>query len=212
MIEVLDILGSDLTVVNAARCSFAKHIDKFSGRDYKLLKYLLRHNHWTPYSHPQMTLRIKMPIFVARQWFKHMIGFSRNEVSRRYVDAGPEYYMPEVLRSRAPNKKQGSSDEVNPQSSQLIELMAETYEKCDMCYNNMIASGVCPEQARMVLPQAMMTEFYETGSLAAYLRLVHLRTEETAQKEIREYASIISQILQGAFPQTMKAVAELGGE
>lgn len=209
MIDVIGILGNDLTVVNAARVSFNKEVSQFENKDYRLIKFLLKHNHWTPFSHPQLTLRIKMPIFIARQWFKHMIGFSRNEVSRRYVDSEPEFFIPEYLRSKAADKKQGSLLEENPQSQQLLKLLGDTYKRTQSCYENMLACGVCAEQARMVLPQAMYTEFYETASLAGYLRLVGLRKSPDAQKEIQDYAEKIYLILLGAFSQTMKAVNEL---
>lgn len=213
MIEVVSSMGGDLTVVNSARVSFSKHVTSFDDvGDYKLIKYLLKHKHFTPFTHPQLTLRIKMPIFIARQWFKHMIGFSRNEVSRRYVSSKPEFYMPTVLREAAANKKQGSGDRPVAQNNQLLPAMESFYEAAEKMYSGLITSSVCPEQARMVLPQAMMTEFYETGSLSAYLRLVSLRTEATAQKEIRDYAKDISLILQAIFPQTMRAIKELEDE
>lgn len=209
-IEIISSMGDDRTVVNAARVSFSKHVSSFDEKgDSRLLKFLLKHNHFTPFTHPQLTLRIKMPIFIARQWFKHMVGFSRNEVSRRYVDMAPEFFLPEFFRERADNKKQGSSDFPCAQSKTLIDETSALYAKCEKHYNMLIASQVCPEQARMVLPQSMMTEFYETGSLSAYLRLIQLRTESTAQKEIQVYAKEVETILKALFPHTMRAVKQI---
>lgn len=224
-VELIDHMGTDLTVVNAARVSMAKESEwdfgdsgfdmKLSKRDCGLIAYLAKHNHWTPFSHPQVQLRIKMPIFVARQWFKHMIGFTRNEVSRRYVDDTPEFYVPTEWRKRAENVKQGSSDET------VVHLLSDLdyvdangihypvaindevedfLEGTLGLYRALLDSGVCPEQARMILPQSMYTEFYETGSLAAYARLAKLRLDPHAQKEVRQYAHAVSEIMGELFP------------
>lgn len=232
-VELLTHMGDDLMVVNAARVSMAKescwaYTDELglalelSERDKKLISYLAKHNHWTPFSHPQVQLRIKMPIFVARQWFKHMIGFTRNEVSRRYVDDTPEFFIPKEWRCRAENVKQGSSDElvtqlIHPEGGEDLwgdldnkfhpSLHVHYAAQCavDM-YNALLDSGVCPEQARMVLPQSLYTEFIETGSLAAYARLAGLRLDGHAQKEIQWYAQAVDSILSNLFPVSWEAL------
>lgn len=221
MIEVIDVMGDDMRVINAARVSFNKHSDfstiEDAGKivkymesgDYRLIKYLLKHNHFTPFTHPQLTLRIKMPIFIARQWFKHQIGLSRNEVSRRYVSYDPEFYMPDGFREMAENKKQGSSDVISAQSEQLVSLVHNMNDKAEAVYQNLLACNICPEQARMVLPQSMMTEFFETGSLQAYLRIMALRTSPDAQKEVRDYGEEVGTIIKDLFPYTYDAVEEL---
>lgn len=221
MIELISVMGDDLTIVNAARVSFGKESGydtvRHDGRDlqvmkqgdYKLIKYLLKHNHFTPFTHPQLTLRIKMPIFIARQWFKHQIGISRNEVSRRYVSDKPEFYSPDGYRLMAENKKQGSTDVISPQSEQLSELVDELNVKAESVYSNLLACNICPEQARMVLPQSMMTEFYETGSLQAYLRIMQLRDSPDAQKEVRDYGNRVGEIIRDLFPYTYEAIQEL---
>lgn len=209
LISVIEVLGTDLTVVNSARVSFDKHKDEIDNKDISLLKFLLRHNHWTPFSHPQIQLRLKMPIFVARQWFKHQMGFTRNEMSRRYVTQEPEFYLPEILRQGAEDKKQGSSDEAVEHNSELLTLLDGRCNSLKAVYNYLIEEGVCAEQARMILPQNTYTEFYETGSLAAYLRLISLRNKPDAQKEIKEYATTIEQILTKYFPETLKAAQEV---
>jgi thymidylate synthase (FAD) len=199
-VELLETFGSDLTVVNAARVSLGKHVEEFTEKDAKLIKYLADHDHVSPFFHPQARFRIKMPIWMAREWFRHTIGFARNEVSRRYVDEPPTFYLPSELRTRAPNKKQGSNDDVHPQNQYVHTVMKEQIEDSVDTYQLLLLQGVCPEQARMVLPQGMMTEFIETGSLAGYARLCKLRMGPDAQKEIQDVASKISDCLKSVFP------------
>jgi thymidylate synthase (FAD) len=215
-VTYIDHMGSDSRVADAARVSFNKQVETFSDKDVKLIEYLATHNHWTPFSHVQITLREKVPIFVARQRFKHMVGFSYNEVSRRYVDDAPEFYIPDAWRKRAENKKQGSSDEVvaylpgsiigypfahETEKSHMVKIgyrkpgkykVAKDYkiflDVCEQFYNHLIIGGVAPEQARMVLPQSMYTEYYVTGSLAAWARAYKLRIDPHAQKEIQDLA------------------------
>lgn len=201
-VELLETFGNDLTVVNAARVSLGKQVTEFTEKDAKLIKYLADHDHVSPFFHPQARFRMKMPIWMAREWFRHTIGFARNEVSRRYVDEPPQFHIPDELRSRAPNKKQGSKDDVHPNNDEIRRTIDEFCHLANDIYRNILNMGVCPEQARMVLPQNMMTEFIETGSLAAYARLVKLRTSPDAQKEIREVAEDVSILLQDAFPSS----------
>jgi thymidylate synthase (FAD) len=221
-VEIIDYLGSDLTVVNAARVSMAKESEwepmkldpqeagdaylfrRLSEKDSKLISYLAKHGHWTPFSQPQIQLRIKMPIFIARQWFKHQVGFTRNEVSRRYVSDTPELYIPKEWRARAENVKQGSSDETvdYPHDYKLAHALQDIIDH----YNGMLKYGVCPEQARMVLPQSMYTEFVETGSLAAYARLCKQRLDNHAQKEIQYYAEAVSKLINPLFPKSWEAL------
>lgn len=196
-VELLEIMGSDLTVVNSARVSFAMESEEFGSRDKKLIRYLAKHGHWTPFAHVQLQFRIKAPLFVARQLHKSSIGLAVNEVSRRYVDFEPEFHTPEAWRKRADNKKQGSSDEVftGKQEERWNEKYCDLLERVRTTYDNMIAAGVSPEQARMILPQSMMTEWYWTGSLAAFARVVKQRVSDDAQYECRIVAEKIDQIL-----------------
>ena len=193
--DLLDIMGSDLTVVNAARVSFAAESDEFGSRDKKLIRYLAAHGHWTPFAHVQVQLRIKAPVFVARQLVKHQAGLVWNEVSRRYVDFVPEFHAPEAWRKRAPNKKQGSLDETFDNDSLLYNSYWDLMTKAEDLYSFMLEKGVAPEQARMVLPQSMMTEWYWTGSLTAFGRVVSQRISEDAQYECRVVAEKIDQLL-----------------
>lgn len=201
-IELLEVFGSDLTVVNAARVSFAKESIAMDSKDEGLIRYLAKHNHVSPFFHPQIRLRVKMPIFVAREWFRHTIGFARNEVSRRYVDSLPEIWIPEAdgLRARDPKLKQGSKEEPVPDAdARVMEIRHAAKESLDL-YTSLLAKQVAPEIARSVLPQGMYTEFIETASLAAYARLWALRTDPGAQREIQAYARALEELLKPAFP------------
>lgn len=209
-VTLLDTFGDDLTVVNAARVSFGKEVSEMTPRDEKLIKYLAEHNHVTPFFHPQIRFRIKMPIFVAREWFRHQIGFARNEVSRRYVDSLPDLWMPEFLRERDTNKKQGSKDTPIAHNAECMHLISEHHAECLDLYNKLLIKGVCPEQARIILPQSMLTEFIETGSIAAYARLYNLRTDPTAQREIQELARLVGDAIEKHFPVSWKALTQSG--
>jgi len=202
------VFGNDLTVVNAARVSFAKESVDFSEQDGKLVKYLAKHNHVSPFFHPQLRFRFKMPIFVAREWYRHQIGFARNEVSRRYVDSKPECWIPTPMqiRERDPKLKQGSKPTEVDDSDTVHQLIKTHTEVNVMLYEDLLSRGVAPEIARCILPQSMMTEFIETGSLAAYARLYNLRTDPTAQREIRDYAEMIGKIIEPLFPVSWKAL------
>ena len=207
-VQLLGTFGDDLTVVNAARVSFAKESHSITEGDKKLIKYLAKHNHITPFFHPQVRMRLKMPIYVAREWFRHQIGFARNEVSRRYVDSEPECYIPMEggLRERDTNKKQGSKS-TPIQDEQDALMLVSTYTAMSVeVYNKLLESKVAPEVARGVLPQSMYTEFIETGSLSAYARLCHLRCDPQAQAEIRQYADAVSRLLEPCFPVSWEAL------
>jgi thymidylate synthase (FAD) len=205
MIELLETFGNDLTVVNAARVSFHKESNEMNVRDEKLIQYLADHNHNSPFFHPQLRFRIKMPIFVAREWFRHTIGFARNEVSRRYVDTPPELWYPTEFRERDPNLKQGSKDTI-VESPAVKEAYDQAMRDAMKAYYALLANNVAPEIARAVLPMSLYTEFIETGSLAAYARLCKLRLDPHAQKEIQEYAQQVSDLIEKAFPVAWKAL------
>jgi thymidylate synthase (FAD) len=209
-IELLDTFGDDLTVVNAARVSFAKESTTLDPRDGKLIKYLADHHHITPFFHPQARFRIKVPIYVAREWFRHTIGFARNEVSRRYVDDRPECFVPldTQLRERDTNKKQGSKPTPITDSASVCEKIRIRQEEMIQFYEQLLALKVAPEVARGVLPQSMYTEFIETGSLSAYARLCGLRMDPHAQVEIQEAARAVSALLEPRFPVSWAALAK----
>ena len=211
-VEMIDYMGSDLTVVNSARVSFSK-VSNFqengllSSTDSKLINYLAKHKHFTPFTHPQITLRETVPIFVARQRFKHVVGFTYNEISRRYVSDTPSLHIPEHFRSAAANVKQGSAG-MHPKSDHWLEHYKDVVNLCVARYEHMIADGVCPEQARMVLPQSMMTSYYVTGSLAAFARLYNQRSDSHAQQEIQDLAQQIAEIIAPLYPISWAALTK----
>ena len=220
-VELIDSMGDDLMVVNAARVSF----DKESGYevegdvnaewrlvlpedDKKLISYLARHGHWTPFSHPQISLRVKAPIFVRTQLFKHKVGFTENEVSRRYVDNEPEFFFP-VFRQRPDNgMKQGSRDEFPANLERCEAILLSAHAIALKAYKMLLAENVAPEQARMVLPQSMYTEWYWTGSLAAFARMCKQRLDPHAQAETKEIAKLISNIMKPLFPISWSVLVE----
>jgi thymidylate synthase (FAD) len=255
-VDYIDHLGTDLSVVNAARVSFDKqsafedyclscgstdlrytniwkkfvcsecnheeegdvNYIRVSEADTKLIKYLADHDHWSPFAHPQVSIRVKAPIFVARQLAKHQVGFAWNEVSRRYVDSEPEFYQPEVWREKADNVKQGSRSSGLTQQEVINELASveecwgiistppELYEECRKTYQGLLDLGVCPEQARMVLPQSMYTEWIWTGSLLGWSRVCKLRLDSHTQKETQEVAQMIEDIVKPLFPVSWSAL------
>jgi thymidylate synthase (FAD) len=207
-IELLDVFGNDLTIVNAARVSFNKESTELNSKDEKLIQYLAKHNHITPFFHPQLRFRIKMPIYVAREWYRHTIGFARNEVSRRYVDTPPECYNPQDIRARDTNLKQGSKLTNVENNSEIALKIKDIQDKVVNTYEELLSLNVAPEVARGILPQSMYTEFIETASLAAYARLCKLRLDPNAQKEIQEYAKVLSELIEEKFPMSWKALTE----
>lgn len=206
-VEYVSHMGDDLTVVNAARVSFNKESTEFNGKDEKLIAYLAKHKHWTPFAHPQVTLRIKAPIFVRTQLFKHKVGFTENEVSRRYVTDEPQFYIPQWRAAPTDGAKQGSSDFIRGENEhQLDEMYTSTIKQAEYTYQQLIARGVAPEQARSVLPQGTYTEWWWTGSLSAYARVYAQRIDAHAQWEVQQYASAISEIIAPLFPYSWKAL------
>ena len=215
MIKVtyIDHMGSDLSVVNAARVSFGKKSDwiprvhngeakQLSQKDIKLIKYLAKHKHTSPFGHAFASFHVKAPLFVARQLVKHK--FLRwNEISRRYVDEDPEFYLPDVWRGRSKDKKQGSEGTV-----QTFVSDWDTYNHSLKIYKDLLKDGVCPEQARMVLPQSMMTEWYWSGSLDAFADMCQLRCLKDTQQESREVAMQVSEYMEKLFPVSWDALWE----
>ena len=202
-VELIDHMGSDLTVVNAARVSFGKRKKEFTEGDKKLIAFLAKHNHWSPFAHASLQFRIKAPVFVARQLVKHQVGLSWNEVSRRYVDFPPEVFKPESWRGRPVDSKQGSAGTVDlgPTVNHNLETVTES---CLILYNALIDKGVAPEQARMVLPQSMMTEWYWSGTLYAFARVCNLRCAKDTQKETQDVANAIATHCSKEFPISWK--------
>ena len=205
----IDHMGTDLTVANAARVSFGKTSEmeddpwgppKLKTKDDKLIRYLAKHNHISPFGHCFASFHIKAPVFVARQLVKHK--FLRwNEISRRYVDNNPEFYVPDVWRGRSEDKKQGSDGVVK------YEQPLGNYNQLDI-YKELLRVGICPEQARMVLPQSMMTEWYWSGSLDAFADMCNLRCKTDTQLETRQVANQIDHKMIELFPVSWDALTE----
>jgi thymidylate synthase (FAD) len=208
-VELLDTMGSDLTVANVARVSFDKHSEDLSDKDVKLINYLAEHDHWSPFAHCFASFRIKAPLMVARQLVKHQVGLSWNEVSRRYVDSEPEFWIPKELRGRAENVKQGSGGVIEGvHGISLLAEIAETSEESLSYYNYLLEQGVAPEQARMVLPLNTMTEWVWSGSLMAFARVCKQRLDPHAQAECRWVAERIEARLRWAFPESTAALLD----
>ena len=202
-VDLIDHMGSDLSIVNAARVSFAKVHEEFDEKsDTRLINYLAKHNHWSPFGHASMQFHIKAPVFVARQLVKHQVGLTWNEVSRRYVDTEVEFYEPTEWRLAAENKKQGSSEET------VKYNLAPAHRFAKQCYENMLNMGIAPEMARMVLPQSMMTEWYWSGTLYAFARVCNLRCKPDAQKETQNVGWDIDRYARKLFPASWRALRE----
>lgn len=217
---LVDHMGSDLSVVNAARVSFDKESEWYftdggggsndgaylSPADTKLINYLAKHKHYSPFNHTFLTFRIKAPIFVARQLVKHEY-MPWNEVSRRYVDSEPEFWMPDKFHARAENVKQGSGD-VHESTDLWLTAMEVSTEAAFLLYKDMIDDGVAPEEARMVLPHNLMTEWIWSGTLKAYHKMLSLRLDSHTQRHTREVAELILPQIEKVFPVSIKALME----
>ncbi len=201
-VQYIDSMGDDLAVCDAARVSFHKEASNFSDeQNQKLLNYLAKHNHWSPFSHVHLKFRFKAPMFIARQFAKHVVGFSWNEVSRRYVDDAPMFWVPDSLRRRPANMKQGSvAEDAVPMEGAVFDELRDKYIDATLDYKRLVKSGICPEQARAFLPQATMTEWIWTGSLQAWHRFVQLRGDAHAQAECWEYATAVRNEITKRFP------------
>lgn len=208
-VEYISHLGNDLFIANCARVSFAKWHEELEQSDEKLIKYLAKHNHISPFFHPTISLRVKAPFFIARQALRSQVGLAINEVSRRYVDSPPEVFEFEVLRGRADDKKQGSA---GPLEGDLLKRVTDALDECLKnsldTYDYLIKMGVCPEQARGVLPLSTMTQWIWTGSLAAFARVYNLRSTPDAQFEIQLLAKELDMIISPLFPIGWKALIE----
>ena len=208
-IEYVDHMGTDLTVVNAARVSFNKESEWDAGhilsvKDSKLVKYLADHNHWTPFAHTSITLRIKAPISIRTQLFKHKVGFTENEISRRYVSYEPDLYYPFFRGKPTNGAKQGSEDFIQDPKVKLTidKIYRDSAESAIESYNDLLDAGGAPEQARFILPQGVYTEWWWTGSLPAYARVYKQRTDPHAQWEVQQYAKSIGEIIESLFPES----------
>ena len=211
-VEHIDHMGNDDSVVNAARVSFAKQADQYTeDQNARLIKYLARHNHWTPFAHAFVTLRFKAPIAIHAQCVKHQIGFAMNTVSRRYVSDKPEFFMPEFRLAPEGSVKQGSG-EVHPDNAHWQVNYEDLMNKAVDLYLMMIDGDVAPEQARFVLPQGVMTEWVWSGSLQAWARFYTQRIDTHAQQEIQYLAREVDKIVGALYPVAWDALTGVTDE
>lgn len=212
-VKLLDVMGHDLAVVDAARVSFDK-ISSWNSEyglddpDVRLIKYLAKHKHWTPFAHTSIKFRVTMPIYVARQLAKHQVGGVVNEISRRYISTPPVLDVPKEWRKAAENVKQGSSSALVRIDTGLQSMIDETMESCLIVYDLLLSQGVCPEQARVVLPVCSETTWIWTGSLVFFARVCKLRLDSHAQKETQQIAQEISDLIEPHFPISWAALME----
>lgn len=205
--EFMSCMGDDDLVVDAARVSFNKQAGNYSdSRNDSLINFLAREKHYAPFSHPHATFRCKAPIFVARQLAKHQVGGTWNEVSRRYVKDTPDYWQPKFLRKAGPDIKQGSLDDEHKRSVEFIEDYNEICIDAVALYQKMVNAGVCPEQARAVLPQSAITEWVWTGSLLFWSRVYNLRSAPETQRETQMFADLLAEHMAALFPSSWEAL------
>ena len=211
-VRLIDHMGSDLSVVNAARVSFGKTKEAFEDSDAKLVDYLAEHEHTSPFRHTALTLHVKAPIFVFRQWMKHRIGSEFNEISGRYVEfPEDEYFVPAAFRRQAKVNKQGSEGSID--EAHRERAMASYLESCRGAvahYKELLALGVCREQARCVLPLGLYSEVYWTVSLQAVAHFIRLRADAHAQWEIQQYAAAVRELVEPLYPVGLKALLAAG--
>lgn len=205
-VELINHMGDDLAVVNAARVSFAKEALEFKEGDAKLIKYLATHDHWTPFAHTALQFRVAAPIPIRTQCFKHKIGLVENEESRRYISTRPEIYIPDFFREKPQGSiKQGSAGE-HERSDEWIEVYDDMTRDCVNAYLQMLEDGICPEQARFILPQGAIVNWIWTGNLVSFANFFNKRTEDHAQKEVKDVAIILGSLVEPLFPVCWKAL------
>jgi len=209
-VKLIDHMGTDLTVVNAARVSFGKRKEAFDEKDAQLVEYLAEHEHTAPFRHAYLTFHVKAPIFVFRQWMKHRIASDFNEISGRYVEfPEDEFYLPDTFRQQAKVNKQGSEGEIDAANREAAQTtFREACRHAVAEYKKLIELGVCREQARCILPLGLYSEVYWTASLQAVAHFLHLRLDAHAQWEIRQYAQAVRDLVEPIFPASLKALMD----
>lgn len=203
-IGLLDHMGSEVTITNAARVSFGKMKEVFDDKDEKLLKYLIENKHMTPFEHVQFQFSVHCPLYVRSQWHRHRAGWSYNEISRRYTEVDMEFYIPQNLRKQSTDNKQASMDEAIDNNDTMVDAYQACINECYATYEKLIANGVCREQARGILPQTMFTTFWATVDLRNLLHFIELRDDDHAQKEIREYAKAMKKLIRPYVPHVIE--------
>ena len=220
-VELVGNIGTDLTPVNAARVSFDGVSEEYKNKDYRLIKYLIKHKHFSPFRHQHCMFIIKAPEFVMRQWYKHVVGAETtsahstkdhawNEISGRYVPYD-EFYNPQFFRKQSEDNKQASDGLITDQIMART-LWCEAQDQAIISYKKMLEMGVAREQARSILPLTLYTKVYWTASFQSIMNFIELRDEATSQLEIQEYARVLKDIMQDVFPKTTQAWFEVANE
>jgi thymidylate synthase (FAD) len=204
-VGLLDCLGSETTIVNAARVSFGRRHESIDERDVRLLRYLLEHRHTSPFEHVVFSFSVHCPMFVRSQWHRHRT-WSYNEISRRYTEVDLEFYVPPVVREQAPSNRQASIEPVHVDQEAARRLIAAQNQAALALYERLLVMGVCREQARGVLPQNLLTTFWGTVDLHNLIGFLELRDSEGAQWEIRQYAQAIKELVRPQFPNVAAAL------
>lgn len=209
-VTYIDHMGNDLTIVNSARISFAGESQTLEDKDKRLIKYLADNEHMSPFEHCTLTVLVECPLYIRSQIHRHRT-FSYNEISRRYTSENLEFFVPETLRKQAKSNRQASEGELEPDDAQnAIELIEYIHRRCLDTYNALLEEGVSREQARGVLPQNLMTKFYQTGNLRNWVHFVKLRIDNHAQSEVQEIGRQALDILLAKFPEATKALLNEG--
>lgn len=208
-VTYIDHSGSDLMTVNAARVSFDKRHEQFHpAQDARLIRFLARHNHISPFNHSFITLHVKAPVYVARQLVKHKF-MPWNEMSGRYVTFDPEFHSPANFRAKAEDKKQGSGDVITGPNAAVLDVMFDVnHQECFDRYQKALELGLCEEQARSLLPLDLMTQWYWSGTLGAWASMYNLRAKPDAQEETREIAILAGDIIAPLYPVSWQALTE----
>ena len=209
-VELIDWAGGDLSVVNSARVSFAKEATEMTGADEKLINYLAKHRHDTPFRHNFIQLRCQVPLFLARQLMKHQAGLTWNEESRRYIDTVPEFYVPDHFRERPEGGIKQGSGGIHVENGKLLEWYDKYIKETTLAYETMVEAGVAPEMARMILPQSMMVNFIWSGNLLAFYHVYSLRSGDGAQQEAKEFAELLKAAIEPEFSTSWAALEARG--
>ena len=206
-VELLDYMGDDLTVVQSARVSFAKDATEFDEvRDTKLINYLAKHDHWTPFAHTALKFRVSAPVPIRTQCFKHKVGMVENEESRRYISSVPEIFIPEYFRSKPEGSIKQGSGEVHKHSTEWKEAYTVQTNQCVSLYCDMLNDGVCPEQARFILPQGAIVNWIWTGNLVSFANFFIKRADPNAQREVQVVAEAVGKEVEKIFPVSWSAL------
>lgn len=211
-IQLIDSMGDEKTIANSARVSLGKRIESLEEKDIKLIEYLIKHKHWSPFEHCQFTFLVKCPLYIRSQWMRHR-SWNFSEISGRYVEVKPEFYIPKQFRKQSQNNRQASESGLDCVYDEHARVVNQTaFKDAHKHYLQLLAIGVCREQARGVLPQATYTEFYATCNLRSLLHFLQLRLHEGAQWEITQYSKALIELILPLYPNVIERLLECKDE